>query len=470
MKPENIIFKPFGELGCSKSLHELYVSCQYRISDYSEGIKLMWEDVINPTFAITRGCLVSKECYMGRTSFSLPLPINDDADMRAAIVDIATYARHSFIPLRFEYVPKDMLSSITDIYPLVDVSLDNRISDYIYDAEAFRSFSGKKYSGQRNHVRKFKRLYPSAELKLLGKEDLLLVKDFFEAFKAEFDNTSDGALDELMRAEKASMQIGDKSYISGGLMLNGRLISFCMTELCGEVAINHIEKAFFEYEGVYPATAQEFAKILPQHIKYLNREDDAGVRGLRTSKLQYHPTELLKKYSVTVKNELYALNEIPHIEGERIVLEKIMPYDKDAYFKLCTDDERNKFWGYDYRESEPHPKKDYFYLDQAHDFEQRTAINLAIRYKGRFAGEVILYNFDYLGKCEAGVRILPEFDKRGIGKEALLTAMNYAIYTLGVDAVVAKCYKENQASEKMLSSLMKREGEDETYFYFSKNV
>ena len=36
--------------------------------------------------------------------------------------------------------------------------------------------------------------------------------------------------------------------------------------------------------------------------------------------------------------------------------------------------------------------------------------------------------------------------------------------------IVAKCYKENEASYKMLSACMRRNGEDETFFYFEKLV
>ena len=36
--------------------------------------------------------------------------------------------------------------------------------------------------------------------------------------------------------------------------------------------------------------------------------------------------------------------------------------------------------------------------------------------------------------------------------------------------VVAKCYKENAASFRMLSSCMRKSGEDETFFYFNKEV
>ena len=39
-----------------------------------------------------------------------------------------------------------------------------------------------------------------------------------------------------------------------------------------------------------------------------------------------------------------------------------------------------------------------------------------------------------------------------------------------LEAVTAKCYKENAASERMLSACMRRSGEDETFYYFRKEV
>ena len=54
--------------------------------------------------------------------------------------------------------------------------------------------------------------------------------------------------------------------------------------------------------------------------------------------------------------------------------------------------------------------------------------------------------------------------------EAFAAAADWALYHLGLQRVVAKCFKENEASRRMLSSCMRPNGEDDTYYYFEKLV
>ena len=81
-------------------------------------------------------------------------------------------------------------------------------------------------------------------------------------------------------------------------------------------------------------------------------------------------------------------------------------------------------------------------------------------------GEAILHNFDCRGECEIGIRLLEAFEGQGFGRETLGTMIRYALYTLGLDRVHAKCYLENRASSHMLSSLMRKEGEDEQFEHY----
>ena len=59
----------------------------------------------------------------------------------------------------------------------------------------------------------------------------------------------------------------------------------------------HFEKALLECSGSYPTINQEFAKRNLSNYKYINREEDIGIEGLRKSKLSYNPAFLLDRYN-----------------------------------------------------------------------------------------------------------------------------------------------------------------------------
>lgn len=104
------------------------------------------------------------------------------------------------------------------------------------------------------------------------------------------------------------------------------------------------------------------------------------------------------------------------------------------------------------------------------DFANRLAVNFAVRLDGQLIGEAVLYHFDCRGGAELGCRVDGAHGGHGYGTEAFAAAADWALYQVHLTRVVAKCFRENTASYKMLSSCMRRCGEDETYFYFEKLV
>ena len=79
---------------------------------------------------------------------------------------------------------------------------------------------------------------------------------------------------------------------------------------------------------------QAFAAANAQGLRWINREDDAGDKGLRTSKLQYLPAELGAKVRIRVRNELAYLDKIPLLTSERLTLDAMNEGDKETYNRL----------------------------------------------------------------------------------------------------------------------------------------
>lgn len=463
-------FRPVTQRDLAR-LRRYYKNCEYQLCEYSALVKLMWRGHLHPAWAEGAGCLIVRNFIDGAYCFDYPVP-GADGDEEAALTLIEEYCRDRDVPLVLSVVPQEKAAALCARYPYFRLSSPRVWRDYLYAAEDMRDFAGRRYSGQRNHINKFRKLYPDAAFRVLGKADLPRIERFWRDYEAVFTKEKQSAKNELRWAEKMLRLTGSPHFSVGGMELDGRLISLAMAERCGNTLQIHIEKALYGYEGVYPATVQAFAReFATDGVRWLNREDDAGDRGLRTSKLQYLPDHLGAKLRFDVQNELENLLEIPTLQTERLTLTSLTDADKAAYAALCLDDARNRWWGYDFRpDYDGAPYEEYFFSVARNDFVHRRAVNFAVRLDGNFIGEVVLYRFDCRGGAELGCRISPDFAGHGYGTEAFAAAADWALYRLHLSCVVAKCYRENEASFKMLSSCMRRAGEDETFFYFRKEV
>ena len=61
----------------------------------------------------------------------------------------------------------------------------------------------------------------------------------------------------------------------------------------------HFEKARADVQGAYAAVNCEFARYLREkypEVKFLDREEDMGLEGLRRAKRSYYPHHMVEKY------------------------------------------------------------------------------------------------------------------------------------------------------------------------------
>ena len=464
-------FKPIQVKNVPR-LRKYYSKCDYRLCEYSVGVKLMWRQHWHPAYAESHGCLVvlNHSHHFGHI-FDYPVPLPGVGDVEAALDEIDSWCRENGVAPVFGVVPAEERERLLERYPYTIVDNDRLWQDYLYRAEDLMTFAGRRYSGQRNHINKFRKLYPDAVYRPITREDGDKVEAFWEEFHQIFNKENALAKKELCYARKLMRQVGKPWVRAGAIELEGKFIAISLGEICGDTLVCHIEKGLPQYEGVYPTMVQSFAAANAQGLRWINREDDAGDKGLRTSKLQYLPAELGAKVRIRARNELAYLDTVPVLTSERLTLDAMTEADKEAYNRLCLDDERNRWWGYDYRKDlKGELTEDYFLEVTKGDFQNKLAVNFAIRREGTFIGEAVLYNFDYKGSAELGCRILPEYAGSGYGAEAFRRAAEWSIYQLGLYRLKGKCYKENEASRKMLSACMRPDGEDETFYYFEKTV
>ncbi len=195
--------------------------------------------------------------------------------------------------------------------------------DYIYLAQDLITLRGKKFQSKRNHIARFKEL-PDWKYEPITDDNIEECRQMNDEWCAKYGCGQDVSMAQEACSVRCAISNFNKLELKGGLLrLGGKAVAFTIGEMLNsDTFIVHIEKAFADIRGAYPAMSQEFLlhqmrnpqplslpggkpneNITPEEIgfKYVNREDDAGDEGLRKAKIQYHPAFLFEKWTVCEK-------------------------------------------------------------------------------------------------------------------------------------------------------------------------
>ena len=182
--------------------------------------------------------------------------------------------------------------------------------DYVYNIDDLADLKGRKYQKKRNHVNRFRSLYPDWRVTPLSTANLPAVQEMaaeWYRIREESDPMGNYVL------EKVALERAFAHYealgLEGLVLMDGeRVLAFTMASRLSEDTMDiHFEKAREDLDGAYAAVNCEFAAYLrarhPQ-LRFLNREDDMGLEGLRRAKLSYLPHHMGEKHWAYVQEDL----------------------------------------------------------------------------------------------------------------------------------------------------------------------
>ena len=178
--------------------------------------------------------------------------------------------------------------------------------------------------------------------------------------------------------------------------------------------------------------------------------------------------ESAETYRVTLKSECLLLKKAPVVTYGAVTLRELEYGDKDEYARICLDEENNRYWGYDFKEDEPDADAEFFISTAFNERALGTAISFAVTLDGVFIGEAALYAFDCRGGAEMAIRILPEYQGRGLSGD-ILTALFEVCREIGLIRLYAEVFAENKPSIAFCSKYMERLSDDGGRVVFIKN-
>ena len=177
--------------------------------------------------------------------------------------------------------------------------------DYVYLSSDLADLSGSNYSKIRNRLNKFSRDY-SYSTEKISSENMEDVRKFLDRWCLWKDCESDPLLENERKAIMYSMSHFFDLGLSGLVIrLDDNIEALAVyEEMSPDTAIIHYEKASPDYDGIYKAINQETAKKLQNEYKFINRESDMGLPGLRKAKMSYRPNHMVEVFHVDKKNIL----------------------------------------------------------------------------------------------------------------------------------------------------------------------
>ncbi len=207
------------------------------------------------------------------------------------------------LPFSIRLLPEHMIGVIEEACPGEFTFLKDRPNyDYIYLAEDLALLPGRKYRSKRNHLNFFHANYEYEYLPFssdMAEDALVFIKEFNERKRRTGLSEYELSLLHLeeLAMEDAFRNIEKVGYMAAAIKIGGRIEALCIAGRLDEDTITiHVEKANVAYRGAYQAINNEFSKRAAPVVKYINREEDMDLPGLREAKLSYRPILLLEKY------------------------------------------------------------------------------------------------------------------------------------------------------------------------------
>ncbi len=282
-------FAPFfsseGELSCEMNFISIYV----------------WKRVYENKFYMDEKTLIFRSVTDDGKGYVFSLPYGDFDYGMSIIFD---YCKEQGIKPNLWTSKGKRFEKFLQKYSCYEMIPERDNFDYIYLRDDLATLSGKKYHSKRNHISAFSKKY-NWSYEPLSAENM----EEFLAFSDKWYKDKGIEEDEGLKAEKKAL--GEILSSHEGIEYKGalikvedRVVAITLGSPINSFTFDiHYEKADKDYPTAYALINREFAARELADYKYINREDDLGLEGLRKAKLSYKPEIILEKYSMIYKGE-----------------------------------------------------------------------------------------------------------------------------------------------------------------------
>lgn len=282
-----------------KELFDKYLlPYRFETSTYTFTTLLVWRKACEIQYTIYKDAMILKRMgHDGTTTFMQPLGYRKE-DLRDIIGELQAYKAEHHMDYLLKDVEEPFADELREVFGeefTIEEDRDN--FDYVYDRDRLVSLSGKILHKKKNHYNYFVKNNEYRDFRITEDNIELIV----EAAKSWCKRHSCRGylLYELRSIIELLHNLDRLNLIGMAVSVSGRIVAFTIGErVSGDTAIIHVEKADSEVRGAYNYVNRTFAEKHLEGIKWVNREEDMGIEGLRHAKMSYEPARFAKKYMI----------------------------------------------------------------------------------------------------------------------------------------------------------------------------
>lgn len=277
-KPIEITDKALIEKYYKRENHFL---CEYCFTDL-----FIWSKDYNTQFVVYNDFIyLRSNGDNGVRCYTVP---EGDGDFVEAVNVLLDFVKKQNEPWIFVSIYKEQKEKLEKYFPnKFDFEENRDNADYVYLAEKLANLSGKKLHKKKNHTNKFYKEYDGRwSYEELNDDN---IREFF-SYQVEWCDFDNQFLGELCAASTALKNYKELGIVGGILRLDGKIIAVTLgSKSFDDTMIVHIEKADHNINGAYQVINQQFVLNSCKDVKYVDREEDLGIEGLRKAKESYYP-------------------------------------------------------------------------------------------------------------------------------------------------------------------------------------
>jgi len=265
-------------------------SCEYSFANlYS------WKDVHQRSWSLYKGHLLILDISNDDLFFPAGQEINPDHLLYLS-KELQSHGMSGNVTL----VPHAYIRRHPDLETYYRIEEQRDAADYIYAVEKLAALKGRKLQKKKNLIAQFKRANPDYRVVPITGKIITACWKLAQDLLARNLQISRSIREEHTAMGRALAEFADVGFAGLALLVAEKPIAFSVfSPLNRDMYDVHFEKADPTFKGAAQVINHATAMHLTPLCRFLNREQDLGIAGLRQAKRSYDPTRIEVPYKLT---------------------------------------------------------------------------------------------------------------------------------------------------------------------------